>query len=364
MELDERVATAIRAHTDLIEPWAPDPAAIRGTARAQVRRRVAGGAAVLALAIGLAAALSTPGREDRSDPVVDTPSTPPAQEEVIAIPSQRAEQMVVPTTVRSTVRPGRRLVESFSSDDPRYDGSEIVVPLASDVPVSWQASCEGAPEAFFVVLIDIEATYFHAMPCDGRGVTLEDSEFNQEVALRMFVTEQRPREFRQCFTYSPPEGCEEVEPVHATESAARFGVRVYEHRLGPMTARLFGADVAARAEWNGTYYSVTAVAAAATAARELTFRLAASDRPRIAQATSGPTEAARRCWEETGEETCRTTLELTIDGEPVADQLEGPFGGRGGWGPLTPGVEHLVTLRVVRGDPELVDLGVVVYEED
>ncbi|PVG80857.1 hypothetical protein DDE18_20965 [Nocardioides gansuensis] len=80
MNLEECVASAIRAQTDLLQPAVPDLAVIRASAKTKSRRRaaIAVGCAVTAVVAVVAAGVSGVGR-DRSDNVepIDTPSSSP-----------------------------------------------------------------------------------------------------------------------------------------------------------------------------------------------------------------------------------------------------------------------------------------------
>lgn len=102
MQLEERVAAAIRAQTDVLEPFTPELASIRSSARRQARRRavLSAAAAVAVVAVLVTVGLVDLGRPDRSIPPADrrehTDDTG-----MITIPAARAEQMVVkvPTPV-------------------------------------------------------------------------------------------------------------------------------------------------------------------------------------------------------------------------------------------------------------------------
>ena len=379
MQLEERVAAAVRAQTDDIGTWAPDVASIRRSAQVQTRRRVAASVGAVAIAVALAttAALLDPGPLDRSVPPIDRPEKTVDEirvdkNGVMTIPRVRDEQLVVTPRVTSTVSPGRHLVASVSSDEASYDGSgELAVEFPAPGPdrVSFQASCNGAPAASFVVLMEPNATYYKSVPCDGEGVTLNDVGLDQRgMTLRAFVTEENTGDFRRCFNYSPPEGCDE--PARATDSAATFGLSIYEYRPGPVAVRMFGGDVHARGAWQDGLYSLTKVAAGATGDSELSFRLDASSSERIAEATLGFTPAFYECVERAGDDEsmsdsgCYPTEELLIDGQPGEEQRYGPFSGGAAWGALEPGKAHVITFRLVEGDPKYFDLGVLVYEED
>ena len=70
MQLEERVASGLRAHTDLLHPVGQDPAVIRSLAKAQARRRASiavAGCAVVAIVAALAAITMRPGERLSDD---------------------------------------------------------------------------------------------------------------------------------------------------------------------------------------------------------------------------------------------------------------------------------------------------------
>lgn len=371
MELEERVASAIRAQTGLVELRVPDLASIRDAAKRQRRRRAAftAGGVVVATALALTAGLAEVS-QDRTVPPVDR-SEREDNAGVITVPDVRAEQVVLESSVRSSVTPGERLVASASTADREYDDSgKITLPLNMDEPARFEASCNGEPRLWFVALVEPGAKYISSDRCDAaqRFVYLDDPDYLSPLTvLRMFVTDEDPREFRRCFNYSPPGGCEDTEPRPRGGSSAEMTVAVYIEERGPLAVSMFGEEVHARATAFGSPYSLTGVAAAATGGRQLSFQAEQSPSERIAQATLRPTEHWGRCMEKAEpqeQQRCMPTVELLIDRRPVEDQIEGPFGGTAGWGPLPPGSEHLITFRITHGDPRNVDLGVLIYEED
>lgn len=368
MTLEERVTSAIRSHTDLLDPYAPDLTTIRSGARTQSRRRIALGAGVALLA---AAALLGPGLvgdgADRSLPPADEQPFPRVT--MTTIPDQRDEQLVVEPGITSTMVPGEERVGSVSTEDPGYDGGGVLVlPLPERGEVRWSASCSGAPDSWYVLVIEPNAINYRSGRCDGTSETSLGFEpvSRPGPTLRMFVTDENPREFRRCFFYSPPEGCADLEQV-AAGSPASMELTAHVWNPGPTGFTLFGRDFPLRRASASSYvdgpdiYSLVVAAAAATGGRELSFTLEPSEYERIVQAFGPPTPEAFECADMGA---CAPTVELLVDGEAVEDQFEGPFSGRGGWGRLAPGAPHEITFRVTEGDPALVDLGVVVYEID
>jgi hypothetical protein len=382
MRLEDRITAAIRAQVDDAPLWPPDLDAIRRAARGQVRRRaavvvsgLAAAAVVVATVLGLGG-----GLPDRSSTPVDRPGVDRRDDDrrssgvvrtddagVVMIPRVREETVVVSPEVTSEAFVGRRLVESLSSEDPTYDGSgELSVGLDPDRELMFSATCDGAPQAYLVAVIEPRATYFNSERCDGEGMMLP-LEVDSAATMRLFVIERSPREFRRCFTYSPPGGCDAVEPPHvADEVGARFGLRLVENRRGPVAARMLDDEVYARVPWGGSIYSLDAVAAGATGASLLSFRVPASDQDRIAWATIGAKPALQRCYARAGEsESCLPTVEVSVDGQrPIAVPDLWPFGPRRGWGSLVAGEGHVITMRVVDGNPRHIDLGAWIYEKD
>lgn len=364
MRLEERIASALRSRTELDEVWAPDLGSIRRTARRQARREAVVVAAGL---VSVVAALMTVvgvqgGQRDRSVPAVDEPDG-----EVLTIPRRRDDLVVVSPTVRLTMSPGPRLAESLGSDDETYDDSgKLEARLEAGSAYSWEAWCDGAPQVFFVVLVEPEADFISTDRCEDATVSAqaEEAAGGTGATLRVFVTDEDPQAFRRCYEFSPPQGCDEVEPAPAAGSAARFGLTLHRVERSPAGVSMHGVDLPARAAWAGKLYSLATVAAGATGAQGLTYRVEAAEQQRIAQATLGYTPAFDRCVATRRFEQCQTVVELRVDGRPVADQAEGPFDGRAGWGRLTPGEAHEITLEVTRGNPRHVDLVVKIYEEE
>ena len=371
MELEERVASAIRAQTGLVDLHVPDLASIRIAAKRQRRRRaaMATGGVVVATALALMAGMTQVG-QDRSVPPVDRPERENSTG-VITVPDVRAEQVVLEVSARSSFTPGERLVASASSEDPEYDDSgQFTFPLSPDEPARWEATCDGEPRLWFVALVEPGAKFISSERCDGahRLVSLDNpDDLSPSTVLRMFVTDQDPRESVRCVNYSPPGGCEDIEPRPRASSGARMTSAIYVQDRGPVAVSMFGEEIFARATAFDSAYSLTEVAAAATGGRQLSLQADPSASQRIAQAAVMPTEHWGTCIEKAEpqeQQGCMPTVQLLIDRQPVEDQIEGPFSGSAGWGPLPAGSEHLITFRVTRGDPRNVDLGVRIYEED
>ncbi len=376
MMLEDKITSAIRSRADEVRPWVPDLDSIRRGARSQARRQVAAVVSgVAAAAIVAVAAAGLGGGTDRSTPPADRPVLDPPDggvvrvddNGVVRIPQVRDEQVVVTPRVESAVSPGPRVVESASSDDASYDGSgELSVRLEGGTDYSsFVATCTGAPEAFLVVTIEPNEAYLDWGRCDGSDVSLAGMGAEpQDQTLNVFVTEEDPRDARRCWLIGTAEGCDELVPPATTGSGASFGVEVHREHTGPVAVRMFGEDVYARQQWDGALYSLTTAAAGATGASELSVRVAGSDVERIAWATIGSTQALQRCMEETESDECLPTIQVSLDGQPFEEPDVWPYGMHRGWGSLGPGKDHVLTMRVVEGDPRNVDLGFWVYAED
>jgi hypothetical protein len=281
MDLESRVAEAIRAHADDLHPRTPELASIRVAAERQARSRTAAGlvAAVAALAIGWAALVADPG-EKRSLPPVDTPVDSPG----ISIPASRPQAVVVDPEVTTSFVPAEALVASVSTADVDYegDGSSVALAVEATDPIRWEASCAGAPDAWFVVTME-PANIIHADSCDAAemgsvaGYTPRAGE-----TIRGFVTGQDPTAYRDCFVSSGSEGCRALERPLSGGSAA-MSIATYAWQEGPVAVTMFGFPVPARDNALSRTWTLTRAAAAATGARNLSFNLDASHRERIVQ---------------------------------------------------------------------------------
>ncbi len=358
MNLDERVGAAIRVHADELQPRVPDLATIRAGARRQARRRAAIGVAALTTAVVVAWTTVVDDLvEKRSLPPVDVPDG-----RIVLIPDARSQQVVVEPEITSVVEPGEFLDRTVSTDDPEYDGGGSLELVFSDAAHNrMEATCQGAPDAWYVLLIDPGATYIDTGPCDGSiPQTPGRSPEISGKAARIFVTEKNPREFRKCFNYSPPEGCAELEHL-AAGSQARMTLSTYEWREGPDAVTMFGRSFPSRASAFNQAWSLTHAAAAPTGGRQVSFTLAASPRERIANIVTVQGDP-QPC---PGATDCHPDIELTVDGELVPIRPDdGPFFSRANWALLGPDAPHDVTVRLVGGEPTILELGIVVYAAD
>jgi hypothetical protein len=173
---------------------------------------------------------------------------------------------------------------------------------------------------------------------DSRPENLENRE------ARIFVTDRNPREYKQCYTYSPPEGCADVEPQQASHPDLSFGVAMYESDP-PVLVRMLGFDISGLTTLYKPDYTLDRTIAAPTGST-LTYELAASSEKRLVQAMPGPGA---------GDE-----LELRVDGQRMDD---GPLlAGRGPGVVLEPGGPHEITVTPGADVSENFNLGLVVFE--
>ncbi len=358
-----------------------------GLARLRRTHRRRGAIRVAAAGLGVAATIlagaALVGDRDSGDqapvgPPSSTASPSQAAEnpQVVEIPATRSQPVVVEPKIISDVTPGASLLDSTSSSDPAYDGDGSIELSVGDTGLRQlrvEGSCADAPDAWYVMLIEPNAKFIDTGRCDGTVVKVGGNDYHEEFSgttLRMFVTDENPRAFRQCFENSPPEGCADLEqPLRGTGATMRLAT--YEWHQGPTALRMFDQPFPARAiAWDQTW-SLTHAAAAATGAGTLSFSVDASSNERIAQVVYLVTEDAcsqsDRCFDGymLSEPSWLPTVELSIDGQVVGDPPhEGPFFTRATWDELATGQAHDIVVRLVGGDATAVDVGVLIYEAD
>ena len=355
-------------------------ARLRRTHRRRSAARVAAVGAGVAATILAGAALV--GDRDGGEPAPAGPPSstaspsPVPEDQVAEIPATRSQPVLVEPGITSDVTPAEKLLDSTSSDDPAYDGDGSIELAVGDTGLRQlrvEGSCADAPDAWYVMLIEPNATFIDTGRCDRAVIKVGGNDYHEEhsgTTLRMFVTDQNPRAFRQCFEYSPPEGCDDLErPLRGTGATTRLAT--YEWHQGPTALRMFDQPFPARANaWDQTW-SLTHAAAAATGDDTLSFRLDASSNERIAQVVYLIREDAcsqlEACFDGRvlGEDPSLPTVELSIDGDVMDDPPhEGPFFTRATWDELAPGQAHEIEVRLVGGDASVVDVGVIIYEAD
>ena len=351
---DLRAVLADRAHAiDSTRPHRVEE--VHHKVVAERRRRVGAVAIAGLVCAGLATTMLT-ARENAATPPVDRPQNVPT------IGPDRPEQVVTPN-----IEPGdierEQLVGAQTNTDPDYAG-DAEVAVALDVRTegyTWDTFCSGAPGTWYVLTVSPAAVFSDVGRCDdapvgefppppsGETVAMDFSNARssapEERVVRMFLTNQDPREYRRCFNYSPPDGCDDVEPPHATATDASFGVAVYEN-APPVVMTMLGYDIFALADVDGTEFLLSQGVTAASQSSVLTFPLAPSPHERILQALVG----------------VEGTVELRVDGQAGRNQRYGLLNSRTPSARIAPGRAHDITIELVEGDPDHVDLGFVVFE--
>jgi hypothetical protein len=367
-----RAATPVDTEVEL--------ARLRRTHRRRSATRMA--AALLTAAATIVAGATLVGDRESAGPV---PAAPPSdtapsvdrdRSGAVVIPETRSQQVVVEPEITTDITPGERMLRSTSTDDPAYDGDgsiELIVGDTGRRQLRVEGACAGAPASWYVMTIEPNATFIDTGRCDEAVIRVGGSDYHEEYSgttLRMFVTDRSPRAFRQCFEYSPPEGCDALErPTSDTEATMRLAT--YEWRTGPTAVYMFGHAFPARGDFRELAWSLTHAAAAETGARTLSFHVDASSHERIAQVVyvvrDDACDQIESCFDgyAFSEEPSLPTVEMSLDGEvPEDPPHEGPFFVRATWAELPMGQPHDISVRLVGGDPASVDVGVVIYEAD
>ncbi len=293
-----------------------------------------------------------------------SPSDVPNGGGPVVIPQDRPQPLVVEPRTTSTIIPGETLLTASSTGDPAYDGDGSIELSVGDTGrrlLRVEAFCADAPESWYVMTIEPNAKYIETGRCDEATIKVGGFDYSSLYTgdtLRIFVTED-PRAFRQCFEFSPQEGCDDLaRPLRGAGATMRLAT--YEWHGGPTAVRMFGQPFPARANASSTTWSLTHAAAAATGGTSLSFDVDSSSHRRIAQVVF--LDRDRSCDLRDG---CTPTVELVIDGQVEDDPSEyGPFYYRGSWEELAAGRDHEIAVRLVGGDPTAFDVGVLVYEAD
>jgi len=231
----------------------------------------------------------------------------------------------------------------------------------------WEIYCTGASDLHYIFTIDPNASYFETGSCGGPApATFPPAPSDwvlgmqysgawsaepKNITARIFVTDRNPLEYKQCYEYSPPEGCDDVEPQQASSPDLDFGVAMYES-APPVLVRMLGFDIAGlttifnRSD-NPRYtdYMLDRAVAAPTGST-LTYELAASSKERLVHAVAGPGA---------GDE----LVELRVDGQRVDD---GPLLPGGPGLVLEPGGPHEITVAPSPDASDSFNLGLVVFE--
>ena len=278
------------------------------------------------------------------------------------VPDLRDEQVVLTPDIDPSDLATEKLLRSASTTEDKYAGA---TDLSVNVPVvnedfRWEVYCAGAPDLHYIFTIDPDASYFETGRCGGAapakfppaprdeafGVQYSDNrkEDLENLEARIFVTDRSPREYKQCYTYSPPGGCADVEPQQASREDLSFGVAMYESDP-PVLVRMLGFDISGLTTLYKPDYMLDRAVAAPTGST-LTYELAASSKERLVQAVPGPGA---------GDE-----LELRVDGQRM--DVDPLFPGRGPGVVLEPGGAHEITVVPGADVSEDFNLGLVVFE--
>lgn len=393
MSVEQRLTEAITQATERTSAPTFDLADIRRDAR---RRRTAVGAVVLTTVLAAVAGVTATQLtgDDRSAPPVDRPSSTPSPAPTAAestgaeastvIPDVRDEQIVVTWDRPPSAPSVSTLVARRTSDDADYSGSgevSISAPVygyMQSEDFAWERYCYGAASTWWVMSIQPGASWLDFGRCDGSGQPTsapgpgtEDGPLVGEprdlpgrartVTTRMFLTNSDPSAYYDCVAYSPPGGCADLEPPHATGTGAAFGVTVYGREpLAPATT-IFGSEIYPAAKVAGTIYSFTTAVAGATGSRLLTYELPASTHERIVLALAGQEEPCRHTdSQKTGD--CLPVPQLRVDGKPIDNQRDFLSTTNAAQTLLTAGGPYEITLEIPARDTDEVDLGFVVFE--
>jgi hypothetical protein len=368
MSLEERIADAVRTHTDIVTPPPTNVPGLLRRARRHRRTRAAG-VICSAFAVGaVAVAVSIQNQDKRTDPpAVDRPHGDRTQVitrgGVTVVPDLRDEQVVVtPDIDPSDLAKEELLGWASTSEDEDAGATDLTVKARTFTEdIRWEVYCAGAPDLHYIFTIDPNATYFETGSCGGTtpatfpseprnlGMAMQYSDNSsaapENLEARIFVTDSSHREYKQCYEYSPPGGCDDVEPQQASRPALSFGVAIYES-APPAAVRLLGFDIFGLTTVSGTDYMLDRAVAAPTAST-LTYELAASSKERIVQTLPGPG--------------ADDELELRVDGQHM-NTARPLIGGRGPAIVLEPGGAHEITVVPSAPYSEEFNLGLVVFE--
>lgn len=379
-DLDE-----LRSLAHQLQP--PSLESLAGTARRRDRRVAtvvaAGVAGVVATATAVVVVVTSPGGDDSTidpapspSPSVAVPTGPP-DEPTVSVPD------VTPEDLRRWVE-----LETVTNADPDRAGA---TELRFEVPVqdrhAYDSSffCTGDPDTWYILVVGNDGASASGY-CDSPipeslpPLPTDISPFGHSgtspttVEVRMFVTGPMPQKQLDCLDrLSPPECLElkpRLEPLASTD--VEFGVSIFEH-WAPAVAEVAGEGVGALASIDGTDYVIHQVAQG-PGDTGLTLDLDGARRELLVAVRDQPTESMGECGNSASsfeeERACQPGLALRLGGRLV--RLErGTFGESGEVPGLSPwplyrvpaGTSGQIELRVTRGDPDNVDLAMLVFEE-
>jgi hypothetical protein len=391
MSLDERLTEAITRTTERESAPAFDLAGIRRGARRRTAVRAAAGAAVVAVVVAGVAGIQLSG-DDKSLPPVELPTSTPSptpspspSTDPTVIPDGRDGQVVVTWDEPPSKPSVPTLLGKETSDDPDNAGDgEVAVSgsirayMVADA-MAWERYCTGAPGTWWVFTVEPQISFFSMGRCDGSGQptsapareSLDGPMVGSprdlpgrptKVTLRMILTDQDPTAYYDCVTRLSSEGCTDLEPPHAVDSGARFGISLYGRDPAPVATTIFGSEVYPAARFGSTTYSFTTAVAAPTGSRLLTYRLPASTHQRIVQTMAGQAEPCRHTEGDHSDPDCLPAPKVRIDGQLIDNSNNFLATTLGARAELAPGGAHDVTLEIPAGDDDRLDLGFVVFE--
>ena len=276
-----------------------------------------------------------------------------------------------------------RLLGRRTSEDADHPVGQVAVtgPVRQYMGVdamAWDRHCSGAPDVWWVFTVQPQVSFISTGRCDGSGqghsapgVDALDGPMvgipgdlpgpTTDVEVRMILTDEDPTAYRDCLAFSPAAGCENLEPPHSADAAARFGVALYAREPAAPATTIFGSEVYPAARVQDTTYSFTTAVAAATGSRLLTYRLPPSTHARIVQAMAGQPEPCRHT-DSRRSPTCLPVPKLRIDGQLVDNGNDFLFTTLAAKAQLAPGGAHEITLEIPASDTDVLDLGFVVFE--
>ncbi len=247
----------------------------------------------------------------------------------------------------------------------------------------WSSYCSGDPDTWYVVVVGRSGPTAWG-PCDQSvphnfpTIPRDISPFSREGAepaptwVRMFVTRPIPRRHLACFARRSWHTCKDLRsrPSPLASTDVTFGVSLYEY-WAPPVATVADVDVSARVSADGTDYVVRQVLAEKPGRSSVETTLRATDAVRLVAVLDTYTRARIDCFTvassdaESGQCIPRPELRIGDRTVPLALEQVGDLDVRGSpYGFfLVPAGDQEVEVRVRSGDPDNVELALVVFEE-
>ena len=373
-DLDE-----LRSLAHQLQP--PSLERLADTARRRDRRAAtvvaAGVAGLVATATAVVVGVTGPGDDDSP---IDPASSPTPS---VAVPTGAPDQptVSVPDVTPDDLRRWVELETVTNTDPDRAGATELrfEVPVQDRDSWEWSFFCTGDPDTWYVLVVgDGGAAGFgycdSPIPQSLPPLPTAISPFGHSgtspktVEVRMFVTGPIPQKHLDCFDRLSPPECLDIkprlEPLASTD--VEFGVSVFEH-WAPAVAEVGGEGVGALASIDGTDYVIHQIAQG-PGGTELALDLDPAGPELLVAVLDQPTESKIECFE--GERACHNGLALRL-GDRLVRLEQGTFPEPGDVPELSPyplyrvpaGTTGQIELRVTRGDPDNVDLAMLVFEE-